>query len=81
LRIEFAQRNLAKPEPSFTLKELTPRETEVLQLLAEGMSSPEIADRVVITEETIKTHVSRILTNYGCATAHRPSSAPASQDS
>ncbi|GHI93958.1 MULTISPECIES: response regulator [Streptomyces] len=41
---------------------LTPRETEVLRLIAEGLSNGEIAAELVISPETVKTFVSRILT-------------------
>ena len=46
---------------------LTPRESEVLSLLSEGKTNKEIAAALVITERTVKFHVSAILTKFGAS--------------
>jgi DNA-binding NarL/FixJ family response regulator len=59
---EFAQRRRSPAEP---VRGLTERETEVLRLVAAGLSNTEIAQRLYITENTVKTHVARLLTKLG----------------
>jgi NarL family two-component system response regulator LiaR len=48
-------------QPAAPFAELTERETEVLRLIASGLNNREIADRLVISAKTVKTHVSSIL--------------------
>jgi DNA-binding NarL/FixJ family response regulator len=59
---EFARLRPSLPSRPEALAALTPRETEVLRLVAEGLANAEIAERLVVSDETVKTHVSRILT-------------------
>jgi DNA-binding NarL/FixJ family response regulator len=47
------------------IAQLTPREVEVLRVVAEGLSNAEIARRFVLSEATVKTHVGRILAKLG----------------
>jgi DNA-binding CsgD family transcriptional regulator len=50
--------------PATPLLDLTPRQTEVISLLSEGLTNKEIAQRLGISEEGVKAHVSRLLMRY-----------------
>jgi DNA-binding NarL/FixJ family response regulator len=52
---------IPRAEPPSELAELTTREQEILRLIAQGLSNAEIANELVISETTVKTHVTHIL--------------------
>jgi two-component system, NarL family, response regulator YdfI len=54
--------------PASLTEPLTPRESEVLQMLASGLANKEIATRLVISEHTVKFHVASILGKLGAGT-------------
>jgi DNA-binding NarL/FixJ family response regulator len=58
---EFARSTPATREAPPTVEELTPRELEVFRLIARGMSNAEIAEELIVSETTVKTHVARVL--------------------
>ncbi|MFD9307358.1 response regulator [Streptomyces sp. NPDC060048] len=62
---EFSRLGAPRAPSRARIDELTERETEVLSLVAQGMSNAEIAEHLVLAEQTVKTHVGRILVKLG----------------
>lgn len=65
-RLAAEQDTLSVPGSNAPEDQLTDRETEVLALIAEGLSNRDISVRLSISAGTTKTHVSRVLTKLGC---------------
>jgi DNA-binding NarL/FixJ family response regulator len=61
----FSELGGGQAESPAALEELTPREHEILQLVAEGLSNAEIAERLVVASGTVKTHVAKVLSKLG----------------
>ncbi|GAA1559918.1 response regulator [Streptomyces globosus] len=62
---EFSRLGAPRAPSKARIAALTERETEVLALIAQGLSNAEIAARLVVAEQTVKTHVGRILVKLG----------------
>jgi NarL family two-component system response regulator YdfI len=66
--ITHSRSTITETTPLETIEELTPREIEVLRMLAEGLGNKEIAARLGISDHTVKFHISSILAKIGAST-------------
>src|SRR5213595_982913 len=66
-RVEAAGILVAGPHPAVAPESLTGREREVLELLAEGLPNKAIADRLGLSDQTVKSHVAAISGKLGAA--------------
>ncbi|WFE30586.1 response regulator transcription factor [Solwaraspora sp. WMMD791] len=62
---EFARRRAVAPTESAAAHQLTPREAEIVRLLAKGLSNNEIADELFIETSTVKSHLGRAMAKIG----------------
>ncbi|MGW7314563.1 response regulator [Streptomyces sp. NPDC054854] len=62
---EFSRLGAPRAPSKARIDALTERETEVLSLIAQGLSNAEIAEHLIVAEQTVKTHVSRVLVKLG----------------
>jgi DNA-binding CsgD family transcriptional regulator len=67
---ELSHVNAMKHEVASHLRELTPREHEVLALIAEGKSNKEIAEALVVSPNTVRHHVHQLLQKLNCSSRH-----------
>ena len=65
LLTEFAARPMPNVDTPAAMRRLTPREREILILMAHGLSNAEIAERLVVGEATVKTHAGRVVMKLG----------------
>jgi DNA-binding NarL/FixJ family response regulator len=65
LLADFAARADRKIPPPVQMRQLTPREREILVFVAHGLSNTDIADHLILSEATVKTHLGRVLMKLG----------------